>query len=405
MPEHPDFCWVDTAVGGAFRRNSLRDLRWRPPAGAVDAYRTWARFPEGFREHFEAHRDEKHPRGSVGGYAGPLYADFLPLDIDREDRADALEVARTLLQRLDARWDVPLEAPRVSFSGNKGFHVLLPAALFSPAPGDRLHLVFRFMARKLFDGLAFDEGVYDRTNLWRCANTRHGKSGLYAVPLTPAELLHLNMPQIEDLARAPRKVPLSPVEPCSALRELYDMAMAEVAQETPHGATAAERGDAEWAALWRGPWGEGNRHDTELKLIGHLWSHGLGAEEVLQLLRAWNRTACTPPKTGADEADIERDVRYSFEHYGDTDDTPPMAAEQAAVLFANLPQDVQDLIRDPDHAGRRKAGLLQAARLGTPRAALIAFALRRNGGDLDDARGLARWAVSVADRGGAARAS
>ena len=401
MLEHPEYHWIDTAEGGVFQRNHLQEHHWRPAVGAVDCFRSWARFPDGFRQHFEAHRDEKHPRGSVAGYEGPLYADFLPLDIDREDRNEALAVAQTLLHRLHVRWEVPLEAPRLSFSGNKGFHLLLPSRMFSPEPSDRLHLAFQAMARELFDDLAFDDGIYDRTNLWRCENTRHGRSGLFAVPLSPAELLHLSMAEIEALARAPRRVPLPPVEPSPALRELYEAATSAAAAGRAAGGAATGRKDTDWAAVWRGPWGQGNRHEMAMQLIGHLRAHGLGVEEVLRAVLAWNETACSPPKTGADLADLERSVRYSFERYGDGDDTPPMPAEQAAAVFADLPSNVQHLIADPEQAKRRKAGLVEAARLGTPRAALIAFALRRNGGDIDDARGLARWAI---EKGGAPHA-
>ena len=74
-------------------------------------------------------------------------------------------------------------------------------------------------------------------------------------------------------------------------------------------------------------------------------------------------------------------------------------AAQAEAAFRRLPASVRALLASDDPK-RRMAGAVEAARCGLPAETLCTLALAMNGGDLEEARGIARWAVWKA--GGAA---
>lgn len=84
------------------------------------------------------------------------------------------------------------------------------------------------------------------------------------------------------------------------------------------------------------------------------------------------------------------------------DTLEPMPSAVAADAFSGLPANVQTLLAS-DHLRRRIAGAVQAARLGMPPEALTAFEASRNGGDLGEARAVARWATRKAAEGGGRR--
>lgn len=387
----PGFAWVDTAVGGADRRNHLRDVtRWHPRHGSVDCFRTWGRYPDAMRRHFGEHRDASHPRGTVTGYAGPLYGDSLPIDVDRPDPAEALDATRTILYRLRARYELPLEAARVYFSGAKGFHVMLPSVLFGAEPGPALHRVFAAMAATLLHGIHYDAGIYDRTRLWRCPNTVNSKSGLHKVPLTPAEVLHLDIGGIQAVAGRPRTSRRVPAEPCPALREVYDAAAAGVAHDHADGCVARRVGADEWAALLAADHPPGDRHPTLVRLVGHWLALGMEEPEALALAALFNRSRCCPPKPEGEVAALVADV---FRRYGPATATEP---EAVAAWLALSPRVRRELVSGDARARRRAT--LAAAREGVPTAVLARLVQSAPPGvaRICDPGGLAAWATRIA---------
>jgi len=286
--EHPELRWVDTATGGPERRGQIRDVtRWRPPEGAVDCYRSVFRFGEGFRQHVQAHR-------SVSGYRGVAYADWLPIDIDAEgDLERALAQLRAVLEKLTVRADIDLSAVRISFSGSKGFHVQIPTALFGPDPSPDLNRVFGHMVSMLLDPGDYDDSIYDLLRLFRVAGTRHGKSGLFKVPLTLAEARGLSAGEILDLAKAPRVLSWPDPEPCPGLIDLYrasrEWASANQGQEPSGGPPPALSPMAKpcIAAMLEGVSDPG-RHDAALRIASHFAHEGMPPEAIEAALRAWN---------------------------------------------------------------------------------------------------------------------
>jgi hypothetical protein len=168
--------------------------------------------------------------GSVKGFAGDCYSEWLWFDIDRDgdlDRAtlDARRLAASLVERFRLDGDELL----LFFSGSKGYHTGLPLSLCdSPAPSPVFHSICRRLAERFaaLAGIDTDTGVYDRVRPFRAPNSRHPKTGLHKRRLSYEELLNLNTSAIRRLAAEPASFDM-PKPPAS-----YDLAISDWQQIT-----------------------------------------------------------------------------------------------------------------------------------------------------------------------------
>ena len=289
---YPDYRWVDTAFGGAHRRNhvmTIEDLRRRYPTGRTDCYRTAFRYPEVFYQWWREHRR------SVLGYRGPMWADWFYLDIDSGNLQESLAAAREAVRMLEARFDLDPRYVWPYFSGSKGFHLLLPHRLFGWVPSEQLASAFRALVSLLLDTnrIPVDFAVYDAVRLFRLTNTRNSKSGLFKIALTIQELLHSSLDDILALARGPRD-PLErpePDEPWPALVEAWQTALKQAGTGRGTGTRPADLAQRLRAGL-----APGNRHPTLASIAGHLIARGVDPDLAVELLLAVNATRCQPPK-------------------------------------------------------------------------------------------------------------
>ncbi len=143
---------------------------------AVEAFTSHFTFTAEFDDYLKEY-------GTEADYAGSCCVDFLIFDVDREiDVEAALVDTRRLVHSILSRYEsLETENMLIFVSGGKGFHVGLPAPLWSP-----VHSVdFPAVARRFCEthaeraGVKIDTGVYSRTRLMRLPNTRHSKTGLY----------------------------------------------------------------------------------------------------------------------------------------------------------------------------------------------------------------------------------
>ncbi len=202
------FTWVDTAINGVRNRNHVVRLEdFRPLVTAFDCYISWMRFTEDLSFYVQTHISPTTGRPSVSGYPGSSWAEFLPFDFDYEaDPSLAVRDAARFVRFLEGQHQVPASLLRICWSGNKGISLELPAALFGGfEPSPLLATSLKELARSLLtDYPTGDLSIYEKLRLWRVPNTRHGKSGLFKVPLTLTELFNEDLKAIRELARAPR---------------------------------------------------------------------------------------------------------------------------------------------------------------------------------------------------------
>ncbi len=201
---HSDYRWVDTAFGDWRRRNRPIDIRELSDAitkDRRDCFATWHRFPDAYAKHVQ-------DQGTVSGYDGASYADFLPIDFDGEDLGQVQTQVRGFLRALEVNLEVEgLHGVRVFFSGAKGFHVCLSSALFGGwQPSIDLPRKLKDLAARVTAGFETDTAIYDQNRLLRLSNTINSKSGHWKVPLPAGEVIHKDIDTIIGLAQQPREV-------------------------------------------------------------------------------------------------------------------------------------------------------------------------------------------------------
>lgn len=288
---HADFVFVDFAKGDVSHRNNvvpigeaLAEARGR----GTNDYITVYRFPPEYLEHCRT-------RGSVSGYAGPAYADYLPIDIDREDDLFAAhQAALRVAVVLNELFDVDASKVRYFFSGAKGYHLLIPTWLMGRVePGPQLPAVFRSMAKAIAEmaGVEIDGKIYDVNRLFRIPDTKHGRSGLWKVELTWDEFSGRDVEAHRQLARQPRLLAWDPHdnEENEALVEFYAKHAVEVEQRRGRGngshLSDGDEGVVSRLALTLSPsYCEGSRHELVLAFAGYAAKRHLPREAALGVI-------------------------------------------------------------------------------------------------------------------------
>lgn len=163
--------------------------------------------------------DHMKRAGGVAGYGGPVFADWLPVDIDgagADPVADALARVRRLLAYLEDNGG-DLEALSCWFSGGRGFHVLMPVrGLAGAAPSATFNRAVRAFVARI--GAASDSkpdlAIYDPVRIFRAPNTRHPRSGLFKTSIRGDELMGISADGVRRLAAepCPGDVPEPPAE-------------------------------------------------------------------------------------------------------------------------------------------------------------------------------------------------
>lgn len=322
----PEYRWCDTAIGGVINRNNIVEItKYKPPKNIPDCYRTVYRYPDAFKQHF----DQKK---SVAGYIGPVYADFFPVDIDSSDLEEAFSETRRLLERLHLKYDANLSHIRCYFSGSKGFHVMIPDALIGWQPSDKLPQIFKKMAEDIFQGIKYDGTIYDTVRLFRFANTINSKSGIYKIPLYPAEILHGELSQIIELAKTTRKIEIdNEYESCPALMEMFMQAERRVGEKRPDiKSPRPAKQKLCYLSMLEGA-GEGLRDNCAVRLTNYFQKQGLPEDVVLAILRAWN-AKCDPPLKEKELADIVHHAMKANYDYGCNDDILKMFCDESCYL-------------------------------------------------------------------------
>lgn len=117
----------------------------------------------------------------------PVYADF--------DGDGALEDCRSYVKRFIELFK---EEPMISFSGNRGFHVVSRETIVEHG---RCHLVTRELIKRMGSWPTLDMKVYTKKRLWRENYSFNFKGGLYKIPLSHGELNILDYSDIRVAAQ------------------------------------------------------------------------------------------------------------------------------------------------------------------------------------------------------------
>lgn len=314
---HPStlYRYVEVADGGVDHRGRVKLLEQVDGFGKTDQYITYGRCDIGLLTWLNTHKN-KDDRPTTAGFTGEIWTDRFHLDLDAKDLEKALVWARTIYQRL-INWSVPVDAPRIYYSGSKGFHIEVPAACFGGfLPSSELHRSLKAAATLILQDITFDPSVYNKLRLWRLENTLNSK-GRFKIRLTPGELLALNLGQIQALALAVREYPEPDIDiedwlPVPELVDIWRHAQEEANKPASSGPAAAlgddERDRITTAAIgasWPRTDEQGARpvrHDYLLAIGGYL-ARRTNAEHVAALLKAGATASGDDERDWGDEID------------------------------------------------------------------------------------------------------
>lgn len=260
---------------------------WRPGMPA------WMRYPvaqvprPGNRESFVTVQRFLAPVAeSHETHIGPLYFDF-----DGELSEVAQEVLR-LAGFLEEFYDLPPEAVRLYFTGNRGIHVEVAARALGAKPDPELTYVYRAWAHSLADSLglaALDRTVYSERRMWRQVGSRHPKTGLYKVEVAPAQLMQ-PLRSLLKYARRPAEplpYPLPSLVP-SAAEALQEQVTRYKEKQAARPAGAGMVSPLLTVGAYCPPCID--------RLLGDYWPGQGVSNHALMLLAGWLRS------TGADES-------------------------------------------------------------------------------------------------------
>jgi len=163
-------------------------------------------------------------------YKGPLY-----FDIDnKEDIAEAIRSAQSLVRRLIKDLGVAAPAVKVYCSGSKGMHVIVDPRTFSSGRATKhLPLIYKEMAKDLHV-LGMDFQVYSQGLgvSWRLPNVKRD-DGKYRVEVSHAELADLSVAQYALLVKEPRPLieVVNGIDLSTNLLTLFDRGKKRVAKK------------------------------------------------------------------------------------------------------------------------------------------------------------------------------
>jgi hypothetical protein len=275
-----------------------------------EAYLSHLAFGPELETHYAANRH------SVAGFAGPCWARWLVLDIDRADLADALADVRRLVTFLRGRYPEADDVP-VWFSGSKGFHVAVELA-HKPPPVVGFQRTARTLAEALAGraGVRIDTSVYDIAHIIRLPNTRHPRTGLFKRRIDAEALFVLDIDAIRRHAAHAAGDGIPTVR-TPAAQLAADWREAEAATLQQHEARAAVRRDfgaidarapRYFLDLVRFGVDEGQRHQTLFRCAAWLTEQGSPPSLCSALLTEPGRDVGLSPK------DVERQIACGIEH-------------------------------------------------------------------------------------------
>lgn len=133
----------------------------------------------------------------------------LVFDLDDEKNPEASRLEAVKLFKMLMRDGLREHDVDIFFSGNKGFHIIIPYKVIGLKARRDIMTVYRRIgenAKKNLELETLDMRIFDKKRQLRLPNTKNQKTGLYKVPITFDELMK-DMDSIRLLAKKPRMLP------------------------------------------------------------------------------------------------------------------------------------------------------------------------------------------------------
>ena len=189
--------------------------------------------------------------------------------------------------------------------------------------------------------LNIDTAIYDPVRLFRMNNTINGKSGLYKIALTEAELMNKTIDDIKVLARAKRDISFDTKEVnVGLLKELAStIKESRIKSETKKSEGRINKLTLHGTKLcyWRMLQGvdQGIRDQCAIRIAADYAKKGMPAEIAYKYMQAWN-SICRPP---LEDDEIKAKVASAYGSqvydYGCNDEILSQFCHEDCFLFDN----------------------------------------------------------------------
>ena len=261
---------------------------------------------------------------TTAGIKGKVWSQVLPLDIDSSD----ITKAHDQLGKFISWWTGPAEGDprdlRYYFSGNKGFHVMIPAACFGGFhPNDNLPDFMKSTVEHIVRDAGLDEAVidrkiYERNRIFRWPNSVNEKAGYKKSPIHYDKIPTWT---IKDAVKAGSQDVFTvefrsytDVSVCPGAEHLFQTAQRERIRPDRKGEDSFR--SLEWD--FSKPIREGERNDAMFKLSCVLRDKGVDEAMTGNLVSLVNMSQCGDAPLN--EYEVQRTVASCFQHSKEDED-------------------------------------------------------------------------------------
>lgn len=260
------------------------------------------------------------------------YASDFYIDIDVKDNLKkALDTTRKLLTYFQKVLHVDPPYPRIWFSGQKGFHIVIHREIMGIKPHSQLQFMFKLAVEqiaKVTEVKEIDTSIYSKRRVFRWPNSVHPKTRLYKIELTHEEVMTLNAPDIIEMAKQPRftlphKMKFYPVDPSQDAMAWWGAILKNWNNLVQHAELKPKKMLKQIPGvlptcmnhLLEHPAPEGHRNKATYVMASFFCGQGMPMEQTLDILTEWvnNHYAAEGHKLRERLANTEAVVRTVYD--------------------------------------------------------------------------------------------
>lgn len=254
-----------------------------------------------------------------------LYGDFY-LDFD----SDNFEKARKDALKSVSYFKIVFNLPdvenhmKIYFSGNKGFHIIVPAVVLDIKPCKNLNEIFKTLALAIsshVDNDTVDLRIYDNKRLFRIPNSKHEKSGLHKVEITLSELKYYTERDIKSIAESNRILKDRTFRESTSASKMFKTFIDRTEIRLKDFKNIKSKGNLRYtppciSTILQEGAVSGQRNDTIAVLASFFKSTGKDLKDTTEVLLEWNNEVNSDPTPEAELKKTTRSIYNTEKTYG-----------------------------------------------------------------------------------------
>jgi hypothetical protein len=258
---------------------------------------------------------------------GDLYLDF-DYKLESDEDFDKIKAdVQTAMRYLKIILSIEPSQINLFYSGFKGIHLTVSAAVLGVQPHYALNQIYKEIATDIAKYTVFgtlDTRVYDDKRMFRMINSYNKKGQRYKIPITYDELINLNLAQIREMAVQPRFMQPPPIIPSPKAKLALDKYIQKWTQryskqkEFQGKIKKLEKApaciDRMLEKIFRETIDE--RNNSATALASFFLQQGMERDEALARMFVWGEENCLPPLPKREVETIVHSVYNGQYRYG-----------------------------------------------------------------------------------------